>query len=97
MLNYNFDQCEADTVFFSAYAVLREYGYSGSVVIDTADTNAYVAAGDISQQLPSMLCNKRKQEAVFCRALVTRKMADCMTGCDANPGLFGKNKKSVCD
>ena len=35
MQNDNFDQSEPDTVFFSAYAVLRESGYN---VIDTADT-----------------------------------------------------------
>ncbi|KAJ3603232.1 hypothetical protein NHX12_030974 [Muraenolepis orangiensis] len=49
---YSFDQSEADTILFSAYAVLRESGYSGPVVIDTADTDAYVAAAAISQQLP---------------------------------------------
>ena len=38
MQNYSFDQSEADTILFSAYAVLRESGYSGPVVIDAADT-----------------------------------------------------------
>ncbi|KAJ8333974.1 hypothetical protein SKAU_G00412930 [Synaphobranchus kaupii] len=52
MQNYSFDQSEADTILFSAYAVLRESGYSGPVIIDTADTDAYVAAAAISQQLP---------------------------------------------
>ncbi len=37
MQNYSFDQSEADTILFSAYAVLRESGYSGPVVIDAAD------------------------------------------------------------
>ena len=40
MENYHFDQSEADTVLFSTYAVLRESGYTGPVVIDTADTDA---------------------------------------------------------
>ncbi|KAJ8375166.1 hypothetical protein SKAU_G00057460 [Synaphobranchus kaupii] len=69
MQNYSFDQSEADTILFSAYAVLRESGYSGPVIIDTADTDAYVAAAAISQQLPDMLCIKRKQETVLCRSL----------------------------
>ena len=62
MQNYTFDQSEGGTVLFSAYAVLCESGYSGSVVIDAADTDAYVAAAVISQQLPGMLCIKRKQK-----------------------------------
>ena len=49
MQNYSFDQSEADTVLFSAYAVLRESGYTGPVVIDTADMDGYVAAAFISQ------------------------------------------------
>ena len=97
------DQSEADTVLFSVYAVLRESGYSGPVVIDAADTDAYVAAAFISRQLPGILCIKRKQEMVLCRELVTDEMADCivqlhcMTGCDANSGFYGKGKKSVYD
>ena len=54
MQNYSFDQSEADTVLFSAYAVPRESGYTGSVVIDAAETYGYVAAAVISQQLPGM-------------------------------------------
>ena len=53
MQNYRFDQSEADTILFSAYAVLRESGYSGPVVIDAADTDAYVTAAIISQQQSS--------------------------------------------
>jgi len=85
------------------YAVLRESGYSGPVIIDAADTDAYVAAAVISQQLPGTLCIKRKQETIFCRWLVTDDMADCivqlhgMTGCDANSGFYGNGKKSVYD
>ncbi|KAL8605116.1 hypothetical protein ACOMHN_018917 [Nucella lapillus] len=101
--NFTFDQSEADTVFFSIYSVLRESGYSGPVVLDSVDTDAYVAAAVISRQLPGMLCIKRKHETIFCRGLVTDEMADCivqlhcMTGCDANSGFFGKGKNSVYD
>ena len=88
---------------FSAYAVLRKSGYSGPVVIDAADTDAYVAAAFISQQLPGMLCIKRKQETVLCHGLVTEEMADCIvqlhcfTGCDANSGFYGNSMSSVYD
>ena len=107
MQNFNFDQPRADTVLFSAYAVLQESGYSGPVVIDVPDTDAHVAAVVISRQLPCILCIKsiqgKKQEMVFRRNLVTDEMSDCivqrhcMTGCDANLGGYGKGKKSVYD
>ncbi|KAI4816806.1 hypothetical protein KUCAC02_009112 [Chaenocephalus aceratus] len=103
MQNYSFDQSDADTVLFSTYVVLRESGYSGPVVIDATDTDVYVAAALISQQLPGMLCIKRKQETVRCCDMATDMMADCivqlhcMTGCDANSGFYGKGKKSVYD
>ena len=103
MQNYCFDQSEAGTILFSTYAVLRESGYSGPVVIDAADTDAYVAAAFVSQQLSGMLCIKRRQETVLCHGLVTEEMADCIvqlhyiTGCDANSGFYGKGKSSLYD
>lgn len=103
MENYCFAQSEADTVIFSIYAALRELGYSGPVVIDSADTDTYVAAAVISQQLPGMLFIKRKQETIICRGMVTDEMADCIvqlhcvTGCDANSSFHGKGKKSIYD
>ena len=69
MYNYRFEQFEADNVLFSTYAVLRKSGYSGSVAIETADTDAYVVAA-------VMLCIKIKQG--FCRGLVTYELADCI-------------------
>ena len=91
------DSEHADTVLFSAYAVLRESGYSGPVVIDVAALDAYVRAAVISQQLPGMLCIKRKQEKIYCRGLVADKMPDCIVQLhyDANSGFYGKGKKSV--
>ena len=103
MPNYCFDQPEADTILFSTYAVLRESGYSGPVVIDAADTDVYVAAALTSKQLPGILYIMKKYEIVACSVLVTDEMADCivqlhcMTEYDANSGFFGKGKKSVYD
>ena len=99
----SFDQSEADTIIFSAYIVLRESGYSGPVVIDTTDTDAYVTSAAISQQQPGMLCIKRKNELILCRGMVTEEMSECivqllcMTGCDANSGFYGKGKMSIYD
>ena len=101
MQNYSFDQSEADTILLSTYTILRESGCSVPVVVDAADTDAYVSAAVISQQLSSMLCTKRKVGMVSCRGLVTDEMADCivqlhcMTGCDANSGFYGKGKMSL--
>ena len=101
MQNYSFDQSEADTMLFSTYALLRESGCSEPVVIDAADTDAYVSAAVISQQLPGMLCIKRKEGVVSYRGLVTDEMAYCivqlhsMTGCDANSGFYGKGQMSL--
>ena len=57
MQNYSLDQSEADTVLFSDYAVLRESGYCGPVVIDAADKDAYVTKAVTSQQLSNVLCS----------------------------------------
>ena len=89
--------------FLPAYTVLRNSGYNEPVVIDSADTDAYVAAAAISQKFPGLLCIKRKQDTILCRNLVPEEMASCivplhcLTGCDANSGFFGKGKLSVYD
>ena len=55
------------------------------------------------QQLPGMLCIKRKQVTVLCHGLVTEEMLDCIvqlpcfTGCDANSRFYGNDKSSVYD
>ena len=103
MQNGSFDQSQADTVLFSAFAVLRESGCTGPVVIDAVDTDAYVAAAVLWQKLAGMICIKRKQETIFCRGPLADEMAGCvvqlhfMTGCDANSGFYGKGKKLVND
>ena len=62
MQNRSFDQSHADTVPFSAYAVMCESGYTGPVVIDDVDTDAYVAAAVLWQKLAGMIFIKRKHE-----------------------------------
>ena len=90
MQNRRFDQSHAYTVLFPAFAVLRESGCTGPVVIDAIDTDAYVVAAVLCQKLAGIICIKRKQETIFCRGLLPDEMAGCvvqlhcMTGCDAN-------------
>ena len=96
MDHYSFDQSKVDTMIFSFYTVLCRSGYAGPVVIDATDTDVYTAAAYISHQLPGMLCNKRKQETILCRSLVSEDIARCIvqlhyiTGCDANSSFYGK-------
>ena len=103
MQNGNFDQSQVDTFLFSVFAVLRESGCTGHVVIDAVDTDAYVVAAVLWQKLAGMICIKRKQETIFCRGLLADEMAGCvvqlhcMTGCNANSGFYGKGKKLVYD
>ena len=76
MQNYSCDQSEDALAFSSLEAVLLESGYNASVFIDAADTDAFAAAAVTSQQLPGMLCTKRKHETIFC--LVADEIADCI-------------------
>ena len=101
MGDFIFDHSEADTIIFSVYAVLRELGYSGPVVIDSGDTDTYVAVVLIAQKFSGMLYIKRTKNIVSYRTLMNAEIANCivqlhcMTGCDANSGFYGKGKQSV--
>ena len=103
MQNRSIAHSQADTVPFSAYAVLRDSNSTGPVVIDAVDTDAYVAAAVLWQQLASMVCIKTKQQTILSRGLLADKSTGCnvqlhcMTGCDANSGFYGKGKKLVYD
>ena len=81
MHNYRLDQSEAHTILYTAYTILRESGYSGPVVIDVVDTDAYVRAAIISQKLPGMLCID--SPLPYCIVQV-----HCFTVCDANSGFY---------
>ena len=88
MPDYSFSQSEADTILISILisACICCIGYSGPVVIDSAETDIYVAAA-ISQKLPGLLCIKRKQATILCHNLVPADCIvplHCLTGCDAN-------------
>ena len=78
MLDNSFSQSEADTILFSAYTLLRDCGYNGPVVIDSADTDTYVATAAISQKFPGLLYIKRKQDTILCRSLVPEEMTSCI-------------------
>ena len=60
MQNGSFDQSQADTVLFSAFAVLRESSCTGPVVIGAVDTNAYVVAAVFWQKRADMIKYQEK-------------------------------------
>ena len=58
MHDYRCDQSEADTILLSVYEILHRSGHSGPVPIDTAATDACVAAVVFSLQFHGMLSIK---------------------------------------
>ena len=74
-------------------------GYEDAVAIDSEDTDVYVEAAFVSNQVPGLLCIKRKHNTVFCRDLCNEELTyviiplHVMTGCDQNSGFFGHGKK----
>ena len=93
----SFHQCEADTIMLSVYAILRSSGHSNPVVVDAEDTDVYIQAAAISDNIPGIICMK---EFFFCRAMCSDEdIAKClipfhvMTGCDANSCFYGHGKK----
>ena len=92
---------EADTIIISIYSTLRENGFRGSVVIDSADTDVYTFAAYVSHQYPENLLIMRRQEFIDCRKLVENHMVDSIiplhiiTGCDSTSAFFGKGKRNI--
>lgn len=96
--DFCFKQIEADTMLFSANATLRKNDYTCAVIIDSEDTDVYVQAIYVSQQLPGDLFIKHKHYLFNCREMVSNEMADIiiplhiLTGCDHTSGFFGHGK-----
>ncbi|XP_028404399.1 uncharacterized protein LOC114527028 [Dendronephthya gigantea] len=98
----SFDQCEADTIILSVYAALRASGNNDPVVIDAADTDVYVQAAAVSREFSGILCVKKKQKLLCCRAMCdNEEIAKClipfhvMTGCDSNSCFYGHGKATI--
>ena len=85
----------------SAYAKLRAENYTGSVVLDSEDTEVYVQAAYVSQQLRGDLMIKRKNTLIDCKALLPHEVAQIIiplhviTGSDHTSGFYGHGKKQV--
>lgn len=99
--DYTFEHPEADTMLLSTYAKLRAENYTGTVVLDSEDTDVYVQAVYVSQQLPGDLLIKRKHALINCQDMLPKDIANVIiplhviTGSDHTSGFYGHGKKSV--
>ena len=100
--DFSFQQAEADTMIFSAYANLRR-SVSHTVVIDSEDTDVYVQAAYVSNHIPGDLVIKSKSAFFNCKDLVSDSIASVLipfhiiTGCDHTSGFYGRGKKALLD
>ena len=98
---YGFKHPEADTMLLSSYANLRAGEYTGTVVIDSEDTDVYVQAAYVSHQLRGDLLIKRKSVIINCHDLLPEEVANIIiplhviTGGDHTSGFYGHGKKQA--
>lgn len=99
--DYVFKHPEADTMMLAAYAKVRTTDYTGPVVLDCGDTDVFVQAAYVSQQIRGDLLIKHKNAFINCRALLSEEIADIIitlhviTGSDHTSGFYGHGKKKV--
>ena len=70
-------------------------------MLDSADTDVYVAAATVSHQFPGDLLIKKEGGLICCRSLFPDYLMNCiiifhfLTGCDANSAFYGKGKRAI--
>ena len=75
--------------------------YTGAVVLDSKDTDVYVQAAYVSQQLQGDLIIKRKHAIINYKALLSHEVGQIIiplhiiTGSDHTSGFYGHGKKQV--
>ena len=104
LAEFCFNQVEADTMLISAYAKMREeINFTGTIVIDSEDTDVYVSSAYVSCRLQGELLIKHKSSLFRCSDMLPHDVADIIiplhiiTGCDYTSGFYGHGKKSVLD
>ena len=91
---------EGNTAIFTIYNKIRENRWRGTVVINAEDTDIYVQAEYVSQNVSGKLLIKKKNIYVGSRTLCTIVMPDIIlqshvvTGCEQNWFLWPLGKKS---
>ena len=99
--DYAFKHPEADTILLSAYEKVRTTNYTGPVVLDCGDTDVFVQAAYVSQQIRGDLLIKQKKAFINCRAILFEEVADIIiplhviTGSDHSSGFYGHRRKKV--
>ena len=68
--DFIFKHPDSDTMMLSVYAKLRMGNINGAVVLDSEDTDVYVQAAYLSQQLPCDLIIKYKHVFINCSAML---------------------------
>jgi len=80
---------------------LRSKNYAGTVVIDSEDTDVYVQAAYVSQQLEGNFLLKRKQALINCKAMLPQEVAEVIiplhviSGSYHTSGFYGHGKKPL--
>lgn len=99
--DYVFKHPEADTMLLSAYAKVRTTNYTGPLVLDCGDTDVFVQAAYVSNQIRGDLLIKHKNAFINCRDMLSEEVADIIiplhviTGSDHTSGFYGHGKKKV--
>ena len=95
MQNYSFDQ--SDTFIFSAYAVLREFCYTGPVVIDAADTDAYSSHNSCLACFVSRESRRQSSAVTWWQTRWPAELCSCTVRQDAMPTqVFMARVRSRC-
>ena len=88
-------------MMLSAYAKLRTGNFNGAVVLESENTDVYIQAAYLSQQLPGDLLIKRKHVFINCRDMLPEEVSQIIiplhviTGSDHTSGFYGHGKKKV--
>ena len=103
ILDFKYNQFEADTVMFLIYYNVRSTDKNTMVVIYATDTDCYAQAAVTSKKIQGLLALKRKGQLISCNEFCPPNLAEIivqfytMTGCDSNNGFYGDGKSSIHD
>ena len=99
--SFHFNHVEPAKIIIATYAQLHANGCMEAVVVDCQGTDVYEQAAYISHKLPGLLCIRRKNANMFCRAFCSDELADVIismhviTGCDSNSGFIGMGRNPI--
>ena len=94
--DYGFKHLVGDTILLLIYAKLMTTNYTNTAVLDSEDTDAYVQAAYVSNQIQGELLIKRKQALVNCHTMLPDDVSNVivplhvLTGSDHTSGYYGK-------